>query len=352
MPSTRDGRELGSPLEAHRFDEAALAAYLKDHVPGFAGPCTVQQFLGGQSNPTFLIEAGSGSYVLRKKPPGKLLPSAHAVDREYRVITALADSGVPVAKVHVLCSDDSIIGQMFYVMDYVPGRVLTERGLPTCTPAERTAMYHSMAEVFGKLHGVDYRAVGLEEFGRPSGYVARQIARWSKQYEASKVEDFEPMDRLIAWLPDHNPEDDQSAIVHGDYRPGNIIFYNDRPEVAAVLDWELATIGHPLADLGYFIMPYRLDADVSNYGMKGLDLASMGIPSEQELLASYARGAGRTTVPNIDYYVVFSMFRLAAIQVGVLRRGLDGNAADPRAVERGRPYKQMAESAWQIVQQL
>lgn len=352
MSGTRDGRELGPPLEAHRFDEAALASYLSDHIDGFSGKCTVHQFLGGQSNPTFLIEDKSGAYVMRKKPPGKLLPSAHAVDREFRVISALANTRVPVARARLLCEDDSIIGQMFYVMDYVPGRILTERGLPSCEPDDRTAMYYSMADAFGALHAVDYNAVGLGEFGRPSGYVARQVARWSKQYEASKVEDFEPMDKLIAWLPENNPEDDQASIVHGDYRHGNIIFDNDSPAVVAVLDWELATIGHPLADLGYFMMPYYLDAEASAYGIKGMDLAGLGIPSEEAVLETYAKSAGRAHVPAIDYYVIFSMFRLAAIQAGVLRRGLDGNAADPRAIERGRPYKQMAQCAWELVEGL
>ncbi len=352
MTAPRDGRELGPPLEAHRFDEAALAKYLKAHIPGFSGDCQVQQFLGGQSNPTFLIEDASGAYVLRKKPPGKLLPSAHAVDREYRVISALAETRVPVARTRVLCDDDGVIGQMFYVMDYVPGRVLTERGFPSCTSSERGRMYHAMADVFGALHAVDYQAVGLGDFGRPSGYVGRQVARWSKQYEASKVEDWEPMDKLIAWLPKNDPADDQASIVHGDYRAGNLIFDNDKPEIVAVLDWELATIGHPLADLGYFLMPYRLDHEVSTYGIKGMDLDGLGIPPEEAVFATYAKAAGRAHVPNIDYYVVFSMFRLAAIQAGVLRRGLDGNAADPRAIERGRPYKQMAASAWAIVESL
>ncbi len=352
MTAARDGRELGPPLDAHRFDEAALAAYLKGRIPGFVGDGRVEQFLGGQSNPTFLIEDGSGSYVMRKKPPGKLLPSAHAVDREFRVISALADTRVPVARTHVLCDDESVIGQMFYVMDYVSGRVITERGFPNCSARERGAMFHAMADVFGALHGVDYRAVGLDGFGRPSGYVARQVARWSMQYEASKVEDWEPMDNLIAWLPENDPADDQSAIVHGDYRAGNLIFDNDKPSIAAVLDWELATIGHPLADLGYFLMPYRLDHEESTYGIKGLDLDGLGIPPEAAILETYARSAGRTGVPNIDYYIVFSMFRLAAIQAGVLRRGLDGNAADPRAIERGRPYKEMSASAWAIAERL
>lgn len=348
MTADRDDRELGAPLEAHRFDEAALVAYLTEHIAGFGGDCRIRQFLGGQSNPTFLIEDTSGTYVLRKKPPGQLLPSAHAVDREYRVISALADTAVPVPTSYVFCDDDSVIGQMFYVMDYVPGRVFTDREMPGCSPTDRTAMYRSLANVLGGLHAVEYRSVGLGDFGKPSGYVARQVARWTSQYEASKIEDFTPMDKVIAWLPEHNPQDDQAAIVHGDYRPGNVIFHNDEPKITAVLDWELSTIGHPLADLGYFLMPYRLDANLSSNGIKGMDLEALGIPSESAVLENYAKAAGRETVPNIDFYVVFSMFRLAAILAGVLRRGLDGNAADPRAIERGRTYKQIAESAWAI----
>jgi aminoglycoside phosphotransferase (APT) family kinase protein len=350
--STRDDRELGAPLDAHQFDEAALTAYLLEHVPGFGGDCAIQQFLGGQSNPTFLIEDSSGSYVLRKKPPGQLLPSAHAVDREYRVISALAHTRVPVPTTRVLCDDDSVIGQMFYVMDYVPGRVVTDREMPGYTPAERTSMFHSLVAVLGRLHSVDYQSVGLEDFGKPLAYVARQIARWSKQYEASRVEDFAPMDNVIAWLSENNPDDEQASIVHGDYRPGNVIFHNAEPTVAAVLDWELSTIGHPFADLGYFLAPYRMDASISSFGIKGLELDRLGIPPEAELLETYAEATGRDSVPNIDFYIVFSMFRLAAILAGVMRRGLDGNAADPRAVERGRTYKYIAESAWAIAQGL
>ncbi len=343
-----DNRELGAPLDAHRFDEAALAGYLAEHIEGFAGECTVRQFRGGQSNPTFLIEADSGSYVLRKKPPGKLLPSAHAVDREFRVISALRDTGVPVPTAFLLCEDESVIGQMFYVMDYVPGRVFTDREMQGCSADERTAMYESLVRVLGTLHATDYRAVGLGEFGKPSGYVARQVARWAKQYEASKIEECQAMDNVIAWLGANDPGDEHASIVHGDFRPGNVIFANDRPEVAAVLDWELSTIGHPLADLGYFLMPHRLDATVFPNGIGGMDLDALGIPDEPALLEVYASAAGRDNVPNIDFYVIFSIFRLAAILAGVLRRGLDGNASDPRAVEQGRGYKQFAESAWAI----
>jgi aminoglycoside phosphotransferase (APT) family kinase protein len=348
MTAGDDNRELGTPADAHRLPEDALTTYLKKNIAGFAGDCSIRQFLGGQSNPTYLIEDASGSYVLRKKPPGKLLPSAHAVDREFRVISALQDSDVPVPVAHVLCLDESIIGQMFYVMNYVPGRVITERDMPGCTAIERAAMFRSMASVLGLLHNVDYRDAGLGDFGKPSMYVARQVARWSQQYEASKLEECDAMDRVIDWLTQNDPDDEQAAIVHGDYRPGNVIFSNDKPAVAAVLDWELSTIGHPLADLGYFLMPYRLDAAASPWGIRGLNLKELGIPDEKELVEAYARASHRESVENVDYYIVFSMFRLAAILAGVLRRGLDGNASDPRAIERGRTYAQLADVALSI----
>jgi aminoglycoside phosphotransferase (APT) family kinase protein len=348
MPSNQDNRELGAPADALVLDERALTDYLVENIPAFEPDCNIQQFLGGQSNPTYLIESGGKAYVLRKKPPGELLPSAHAVDREYRVISALADSRVPVAHAHLLCEDESVIGQMFYVMDYVPGRVPTERGMPGYTSSERDLMYHAMANVLGELHGLDYRSIGLETFGKPSGYVSRQVKIWSNQYAASKIEECCSMDELIAWLPINDPDDGQSTIVHGDYRPGNIIIDNDSPDIAAVLDWELSTIGHPFADLGYFLMPHRVGPETTPYGLKGMNLEHLGIPTEADLLETYAARAGRSDVPNIDYYVVFSMFRLAAILAGVMRRGLDGNAADPRAVERGKKYRDIATVAMQI----
>jgi len=349
MSASHDGRELATPVAAHHLDEAALAAYLGANIAGFAGACSVRQFLGGQSNPTYLVEAQSGNYVLRKKPPGKLLPSAHAVDREFAVMSALADSGVPVPEMRLLCEDESVLGQMFYVMDYVPGRVIADPGLPGCSVADRTAMYESLVEVLGKLHAVDYQAAGLGDFGRPSAYIARQVARWSRQYEASKLNEFEAMDRLIEWLPANIPDDELSSIVHGDFRPGNVIFDSDEPQIVSVLDWELSTIGHPFADLGYFLMPYRLDADAAINGFQGHDIASLGIPTEQQLLEIYANSAGLQDVPNIDYYIAFSMFRLAAILAGVLKRGIEGSAADPRAIERGEAFKQIAQSGWEIV---
>ena len=352
MTARRDGRDLGAPLKAHRIDEAVLAKYLNDHIAGFGDTCTIQQFRGGQSNPTFLLQADSGSYVLRKKPPGELLPSAHAVDREFRVISALASSEVPVPKALHLCEDDSIIGQMFYVMDYVAGRVFSDPSLPGCTPAERTTAYRSSAAVLGELHAVDYQVVGLETFGRPDNYVARQVARWSRQYASSKTEDCAAMDQLMEWLPANDPDDNRTAIVHGDYRPGNLIFDNDDLIVVAVLDWELSTIGHPLADLGYFLLPYRLDAKILGSGLRGLDLEEFGIPNEQAMIDAYIASAGSEQVNNVDYYIVFSMFRLAAILAGVLRRGIDGNASDPSAIERGRAFSQFADSAWAIARQL
>ena len=240
-------------LPNHRFDEAALVRYLAGRLPGFEGgrPVTVRQFQGGQSNPTFHVQTEAGAYVLRKKPPGKLLPSAHAVEREYRVLSALQDSGVPVPRTRLLCEDPSIIGTPFFVMDHVPGRVFADRVMKPATAAERAAVYEDMARVLAALHRVDWRAAGLEGFGRPERYMARQVERWTKQWEASKVEEMPAMDRLIAWLPAHLPEEDEAAIAHGDFRLGNLILHPTEPRIVAVLDWELCTIGHPLADLGY-----------------------------------------------------------------------------------------------------
>lgn len=342
MAADADSRELGPPAAVHKLDKTVLSSWLQDHIPEFDGDCTIRQFLGGQSNPTYLIEDPSGSYVLRKKPPGKLLPSAHAVDREFRVMSALANTQVPVPVTRVLCEDESVLGQVFYIMDYVPGRVLAEREMPGCTADERTSMYESMATVLGNLHAVDFEAAGLGSFGRPTAYVARQVARWSQQYEASKIEDCQPMDSVIDWLRQNDPGDEVAAIVHGDFRPGNVIFHNSEPAVAAVLDWELSTIGHPLADVGYFLMPYRLDAAASPWGLQGLDFEATGIPSEAVVLEAYSRARGVHSCPDIDFYIVFAMFRLAAILAGVLKRGIDGNASDPRAVERGRTYAQLA----------
>ena len=337
---------LVPPLPNHRLDEPRLAAYLAAELPGFAGPLTVRQFQGGQSNPTFHLQTPGAAYVLRKKPPGTLLPSAHAVDREYAVQAALANSAVPVAPVRLLCRDDGVVGTMFYVMDYLPGRVFADRTLAGVAPADRAAMYDDMNRVMAALHAVDWQAAGLAGFGRPQAYVARQIDRWSKQYVASTVGDVPEMDRLMAWLPAHTPAEDETAIAHGDFRLGNLIFHPTEPHVVAVLDWELSTIGHPLADLGYNCIPWRLP--VAMEGLLGAD--APGVPSEAEYVAAYCRRTGRAAVPDLDFFVVFSLFRWAAIAAGVYRRALDGNAADARAMTIGNKFRALSETAWALAQ--
>jgi aminoglycoside phosphotransferase (APT) family kinase protein len=342
------GRPVLVPVLAnHRFDEAALCRYLEARLPDFSGPCAIRQFQGGQSNPTFHLQLAHRAFVLRKKPPGMLLPSAHAVDREFAVMQALAGTAVPVPKVHLLCTDEGVIGQAFYVMDAVEGRIYTDRLLPGCSAAERAAMYDHMNEILAALHQVDWRAVGLEEFGRPTGYVARQIARWSRQYQASQLETLPAMDRLIAWLPAHLPDRDEAAIAHGDFRPGNLIFHPTEPRIVAVLDWELATIGHPLADLAYNCLPYRL-VGTHDHGFPAGDPRALGLPSEDDYVSAYCRRTGRDAIPDWEFFITFSMFRIAAILAGVYRRGRDGIAADTRALEVSRDYKVIAERAWSI----
>ena len=333
--------------EQHRFDVAALERYLRERVPGFAGPLEVEQFRGGQSNPTYYLRVPDREYVLRRKPPGKLLPSAHAVDREYRVLTALGRAGLPVPRTHLLCEDDAVIGTIFYVMDCVHGRVFPDPGLPGVTPAERGAMYDSMNDVLARLHSLDYRALGLGDFGKPGNYFARQIHRWSSQYRASETERIESMERLMEWLPPRIPADDTTTLVHGDYRPGNIIMHPTEPRVAAVLDWELSTLGHPLGDLAYNCMPYRVGGEWD--GFRGKDLRALGLPSEEEYVATYCRRVGRATIPEWDWYIVFAIFRLAAIAQGIMGRVRDGTANDPTARARGERARPLAEAGWRIV---
>jgi aminoglycoside phosphotransferase (APT) family kinase protein len=337
---------LVPPLANHRFDEARLAEYLAAEMEGFAGPLTVRQFQGGQSNPTYHLATPGAEYVLRKKPPGVLLPSAHAVDREYAVQSALAGSAVPVAPMRLLCRDESVIGTMFYVMDHVKGRVFADRTLRGVPPADRAAMYDDMNRVMAALHQVDWRAAGLEGFGRPQAYVARQIDRWSRQYVAANTGDVPEMDRLMEWLPRHVPSADETAIAHGDFRLGNLIFHPVEPRVLAVLDWELSTLGHPLADLAYNCIPWRLPVAIE--GLVGAD--APGIPDEAAYVAAYCRRTGREGVPDLDFFIVFSLFRWAAIAAGVYRRALDGNAADARAMETGNKFRVLAEAAWALAQ--
>jgi len=335
--------------ETHRFDLGALERYLSGRIPGFAGPLRVTQFQGGQSNPTYRLSAAGHEYVLRRKPPGKLLPSAHAVDREYRILTALSRTAVPVPKTYVLCEDPEVIGTAFYVMDWVDGRIMVDPLVPGCTPAERAAIYDSMNDVLARLHRQDFQALGLENFGKPGSYFTRQLKRWSQQYRASETEHIEAMEQLLAWLPEHIPPDDQTTVVHGDFRLGNCIVHPTEPRIVAVLDWELATLGHPLADLAYNAMPYHLTRDNLG-GILGQDLRALGIPTEEEYLAAYCRRTGRTAIPDWSFYVAFSMFRLSAIAQGIMGRVLAGTANDANARARGERARPMAEAAWAIVE--
>lgn len=344
MPATIPVREN------HRFDEAKLAAYLDGRVDGLSGALTVTQFKGGQSNPTFLLSAADRHWVLRKKPPGKLLPSAHQIEREFTAIRALADTDVPVPQAHLLCEDPEIIGTPFYVMDYIEGRIFPTPDLPDVETAERTAMYEAMVGTLAAMHTVDVDAVGLGGFGKRGGYVTRQIKRWSEQYAASATQTIASMDELIAWLPANEPAEDATTLAHGDFRPGNLLFHPTEPRVLAVLDWELATLGHPLADLGYFGMAYRLPNFGKELGgLVGMDIAALGIPSEAEFVARYGELTGRA-VPAWPFWLSFSLFRLAAIAQGVYKRSLDGNAADAKAGMYGAAAVMLADLAWQIAQ--
>jgi len=344
----KDVPELTPVREAHRFDETALADHLAKQLPDFEGPLALRQFEGGQSNPTFLIEAGDRRYVLRKQPPGQLLRSAHQVDREYRVISALAGSEVPVPKTYLLCEDRSVIGTPFYLMEWVEGRVITDGALPGFTPSERTAAYEDFVRVLAALHRIDPFEVGLGDFGRPGNYYARQISRWSRQYEASKTDPIPEMDALIEWLPANVPESGETRIVHGDYRIGNCILHPTQPRIVAVLDWELSTLGHPLGDLAYFCQAYRGEA-TPGASLVGVDLEALGIPDEQQVVARYCELTGRERIDDWNFYMVFVMFRSAAIVQGVYKRGLDGNASSERAREYGALVRQRAQEAWALV---
>jgi aminoglycoside phosphotransferase (APT) family kinase protein len=321
-------------------------------VEGFSGSLAVEQFKGGQSNPTYRLAAGGRSYVMRRKPPGKLLPSAHAVDREYRVITALAASDVPVPRTYCLCADETVIGSMFYVMDCVEGRVLWDPQLPGMAPAERGAIFDEMNRVIAALHRVDYAAIGLGDYGKPGNYFARQIDRWSRQYKASETERIEAMDRLMEWLPSNIPAGDDTSIVHGDYRIDNMIFHPTEPRVLAVLDWELSTLGHPMADFSYHLMGWRLSA-AEFRGLRGCDLAALGIPTEKEYIEAYLRrtGAATPSAKDLAFCMAYNMFRAAAIFQGVMARALAGNAASASALEVGKRTRPMAELGWKQVEE-
>ncbi len=331
------------------IDGERLSRWLSGRLPGFEGPIEVERFVGGQSNPTYRLSGASGTLVLRKQPPGKLVPSAHAIDREYRILDALGDSGVPVPAVRLYCDDASVIGTPFYVMEYVEGRVSHDPLLPDQDAASRSALYDSMNEALARLHLFDWRAAGLDDFGKPVDYFARQVGLWSRQYDKARTNDVPAMDSLRRWLEQNLPDDQAATVVHGDYRIGNLIIHPSRPQVVAVLDWELSTIGHPLADLAFNCMTYRLQSGHPIApGFVGTDLAGSGIPSEGEYLDAYARRTGRDPSPMWRFCMAFSLYRVAAIQAGVYARALAGNAVSETARRFGDSFRLMAGIGWQV----
>ncbi len=340
-------QETGEVRAGHEIDEARLIEYLSRHVAGVGRNAHLRQFRGGQSNPTFLIDSSSRLFVLRKKPPGTLLPSAHQVEREYEVMKALAGTDVPVPAMLHLCEDASIIGTAFYVMEGVEGRVARDLTLPDLPPAQRAATYRAMAETLAALHTVDWRAVGLGNFGKPTGYVARQLARWSKQYASTKTHEIAAMDRVMDWLARNLPADEEAAIVHGDFRLENMILHPSEPRVLAVLDWELATIGHPLPDLAYNCLPWHVPPDFPGIGgLRDMDFAATGIPTEADYVAAYCERAGRAGIADWDYYLAFSLFRTAAILQGVYFRALQKTASNANALSVGKLAADAAEADW------
>ena len=344
---------------AHAFDTAALGAWMTQHVEDFAGPLGVEMFKGGQSNPTYKLITPGRTYVMRAKPGpvAKLLPSAHAIEREFAVMRGLAGTDVPVARMHALCEDESVIGRAFYIMEYVEGRVLWDQTLPGMTPAERGAIYDEMNRVIAALHKVDYAARGLAGYGKPGNYFERQIGRWSKQYQASVTQPITEMDRLIDWLPAHIPasarDEGLTSIVHGDYRLDNVIFHPSEPRILAVLDWELSTLGHPLADFSYHCMAWHIPPGTFR-GIGGVDLASLGIPSEQDYIRRYCERTGLATpeqlAPDWNFYLAYNMFRIAAILQGIAKRVEAGTASSAQARASGAGARPMAELAWSFAQ--
>ncbi|MEZ5895185.1 MAG: phosphotransferase family protein [Parvularculaceae bacterium] len=332
-----------------KFDESALDAYMRANVAGFEGPLSVKKFKGGQSNPTYLLTTPAKKYVLRRKPPGKLLPSAHAVDREYTVMTALAQENFPVARTYVLCEDAEVIGTPFFIMDFVDGRIFWDASLPDVETSERGALYHSLIDVMAHLHSIDYTRIGLGDFGKAGNYFGRQIERWSKQYRAAETDNIDAMNKLIDWLPGAIPDDESVSIVHGDFRFDNVIMAADSPRALAVLDWELSTLGHPLADFTYFLMIWHFPPTIRG-GLAGLDLGALGIPSLDEAITRYCEKVGRKSLGDFDFCLSYNMFRLASIAQGVYARALAGNASSPEGIKLRETIAPLAALAWTYAQ--
>jgi len=338
-------------MDIDQLDLATLGPYLEANVDGFSSLTAAKKFSGGQSNPTFLLTAKTGQFVLRRQPPGELLKSAHAVDREYRVIKSLNGSDVPVARADHLCEDRSVIGSMFYIMSFEDGRIFWDPALPDLANDQRAAIYDEMNRVLAALHDIDVDAVGLGDFGRPGNYFERQIGTWTRQYKASETTTIAAMNKLMAWLPENLPaEDGESGLIHGDYRLDNLIFHPTDTGALALLDWELSTLGHPYADLAYQCMQLRLLPDAAIPGLGGVDRAALGIPTEAEYVARYCERRGLVEIPNWNFYLAFSFFRLAAILQGVLKRAIDGNASSQKAFDYGELAPELAEMAMALIE--
>lgn len=340
-----------TPMRAgYEIDAARLATWMAANIPDFTGPMTIEQFRGGQSNPTYKLITPTANYVLRRKPPGKLLQGAHAVEREARAMASLGKAGFPVPEVYGICTDDAVIGTWFFVMAMVEGRIFWDATFPELTRKQRPAYFDAMNATIAQLHGIDYKAVGLDDYGKPGNYFARQIGRWSKQYLADEEAGRDPgMDRLVEWLPAHVPPGDETTMVHGDFRCDNMIFHPTEPRVIAVLDWELSTLGHPLADFAYHAMMYRMPPDIVA-GLYGADLAALNIPSEAEYVAAYCARIKRDSIPNWDFYIAFQFFRLAAIFHGIKGRVIRGTAANEKAKERAKAYPRLVHLALQAME--
>ena len=349
------GNYLGQTIEvreAHRFDQDRLAAYLAAEVPGFSGPIRVRQFQGGQSNPTYRLSTPDRDYVLRRKPPGVLLKSAHAVDREFRVQRALFETGFPVPEPLVYCEDETVLGSAFYLMRHVEGRVFLNNAMPDLSREERGAVFDSVNATLARLHSLDPAAIGLADFGRAGNYFARQIGRWSQQYEASRTEDISAMDRLIAWLPTAVPDDEETRLIHGDYSFHNVLIHPTEPKVAAVLDWELSTTGHPLGDVMYHAMEwYRPPGCDARGTLRDADLGALGVPSLEAYVALYCQRTGRPPVENLSFHKAYNLFRVAAIVQGIVGRARDGTANAANAAEQAARVRPLAEAAWAYAQE-